>query len=104
MPYGVKSVFSIAPKVLFGYLGFECVVSLYGTTHNPQKNVMKAVVREVALVGILYSMFATTILAAIALENFLLEKRSSLATILTKIFPQLIAFIEDNLISYGKNL
>ena len=88
MPYGVKSVFTAAPKVLFGYLGFECVVSLYSITHNPQKNVMKAAISGVIFVGLLYLMFATTILAAIQPNYFSLDKGSSLAIILTKVFPQ----------------
>jgi len=87
MPNGIKSVFSTAPKILFGYLGFECVISLHSITHNPQKNVMKAGVRGVILVGLLYLIFSSTILSAIAPEQFASEQGTSLALLLSKLFP-----------------
>ncbi|NGX28073.1 MAG: Aspartate-proton symporter [Candidatus Anoxychlamydiales bacterium] len=88
MPHGIKPVFSIAPKILFGYLGFECIISLYAITHNPQKNIMKAAISGVILVSLLYMIFAVSILSAITVDTFLLHKGSSLAAIFITAFPK----------------
>ena len=88
MPYGPVSVFAAAPKALFAFFGFECVISLYSVVENPKKNVPKAFLLAILFVGGLYIFFAGGLLAAVPVSLFGSGIDTTLAQVLQKAFPQ----------------
>lgn len=65
MPYGPSSIISAAPAVIFGFLGFESIASLYAIVKNPRKNVSKACIIAVIIVSLFYLFFSAGILFSI---------------------------------------
>ncbi|MCK4517188.1 amino acid permease [Candidatus Babeliales bacterium] len=88
MPYGPVSVFAAAPKALFAFFGFECVISLYSVVREPKKNVPKAFLFAILFVGGLYVFFAGGLLAAVPVALFGSGIDTTLAQVLQKAFPQ----------------
>ena len=84
-PYGWHSVFSATRIVIFGFFGFESAASLYTRVENPERNVPRALVTSIVLVGILYTLFVGAIIFAVPLNLFLVEKRP-LSEILSSLF------------------
>lgn len=87
MPKGITSIFTASPSALFGFLGFESIASLYLIVRNPQKNVGRASIIAIILVGMLYMFFASGILLSISSEYFL--GQPTLDIVLTRAFPAL---------------
>lgn len=83
---GMAPLFTITPMLLFSFLGFECISSLYGIIKNPRKNVLKGGIIGVLIVGILYLLFSAAILGAVPASFFV--EGSSLAKVLILTFPK----------------
>lgn len=87
MPYGWKNVFGASKEVIFGFFGFECAASLFKVVDNPKKNVPRALMYAIALVGALYMIFVGSIIFAVPLANFT-DPKIPLSQILAAIFPE----------------
>jgi len=87
MPYGWANVFTASKQVVFGFFGFEAAASLFKVVENPQKNVPKALMYAIALVGILYMLFVGSIIFAVPLQ-FFTDPKIPLSQILKIIFPE----------------
>ena len=87
MPYGSAPILLVTPKLLFTFLGFESISSLYGKIEDPHRNVPRGGVWSVAVVGLLYIIFSASILTSIPAECFL-KGNPSLPAILSDIFPR----------------
>jgi APA family basic amino acid/polyamine antiporter len=85
---GVFPLITVMPMLLFSFLGFECISSLYGIIKNPRKNVLKGGVIGAIAVGVLYLLFATSILGAVPASSFTGEENQSLARVLLLTFPK----------------
>lgn len=88
MPQGIGSVFSTAPKVLFAFFGFESIVSLYAIVKEPQKNVPRAFLISIFVVGALYMFFSGGVLSSIHTTYFSKGLSTTLSHILEAAFPQ----------------
>ena len=95
IPRGPSSILLVAPKILFGFLGFECVSSLYGITKNPQRNVMRAGIYGILIVGVIYLIFSGSILTSVA-QIHLVAKDVSLASVLILLNTSLALFIPSS--------
>ena len=82
------SILMVAPVLLFSFLGFESIVSLYAIVKNPKKNVFIGGLIGVVSVGILYIAFSSSVIAAINPNFFLESGNNSLAAVLSQAFPQ----------------
>lgn len=87
MPYGWKNVFTASKEVIFGFFGFECAASLFKVVENPRKNVPRALLYAIALVGMLYMLFVGSIIFAVPLAYFT-DPKIPLSQILAIIFPE----------------
>ena len=87
IPFGWHSIFAATRVVIFGFFGFECAASLFNVLENPQKNIPKALVWSIILVGLLYMAFVGSIIFAIPLSAFL-DESLPLSTILGQRFPE----------------
>lgn len=85
MPYGVKSVFSALPKVIFSLLGFESISSLYGIVKNPQYTVPRAAIFSVLIVVGLYVLFVSSAFMAIPPLAFTQGVNEAFADVLSKV-------------------
>ncbi len=70
MPHGVTGILSATTTTIFGFLGFESIISLYAIIRNPQKNIPIACVTSILGVGALYTFFIPAILFSIPSANF----------------------------------
>ncbi len=86
MPYGWTNVFTASKQVIFGFFGFECAASLFKVVENPKKNVPRALMYAIALVGTLYMLFVGSIIFAVPLAYFT-DPKIPLSQILGIIFP-----------------
>lgn len=85
MPYGIGNVFAATRTVIFGFFGFEAAASLFNIVKHPKKNIPKALVGSILLVGLLYMSFVAAIIYAMPLE--MLAKTPSLSNALSIVFP-----------------
>lgn len=88
MPYGLESFRLAIPSVIFGFFGFECTMNLFNVIHNPQKNVSRAIVLSVLLVGALYFLFISGIFLGIPKEAFVHGSETTLSQALLYLYPQ----------------
>jgi APA family basic amino acid/polyamine antiporter len=88
MPYGPMSLLRAGPTALFGFMGFESVVSLYAIVQNPSKNVPRACIISVFLVGTFYILFLMSVIGAIAPEYFVGGLDNTLSNIIVQGLPQ----------------
>ena len=79
------SLVMITPVLLFSFLGFESISSLYAIVKNPRKNVLLGGMIGVACVGALYVAFSSAIIGAVESSCF---GNLSLASVLKKALPQ----------------
>ena len=86
MPYGILNVFTATKAVIFGFFGFECAASLFSIVENPRKNVPRALMYAIALVGLLYIFFVGAIIFAVPLSYFT-DPTMPVSQILQNIFP-----------------
>lgn len=101
MPYGLTNVFAATKAVIFGFFGFECAASLFSIVENPQKNVPRALVYSIFLVGLLYLAFVASIIYAVPLE-YLKNPYASVTELLSTVFPNypwLLGIIHFSIIS-----
>ncbi len=87
VPFGWHSVFSAARVVIFGFLGFECAASLFHVVEHPQKNVPRALVMAIILVGVLYIFFVGSLIFAVPLGYFL-DSSVPISETLAQVFPE----------------
>ncbi|MBP6216989.1 MAG: APC family permease [Oligoflexales bacterium] len=87
-PHGLSGILAATPKAMFSLLGFESVVSLFSIVKDPHKNVPKACVLSVLVVGGLYLIFASSVLVSI--PPFFFEKgaEETLSSVLGRAFPE----------------
>jgi len=69
-PYGIKNIFAATRAIIFGFFGFECAASLFAIVSNPERNVPRAITYSVILVGILYTLFVTSLILSTPLHFF----------------------------------
>ncbi len=86
-PYGLRNVLQATRIVIFGFFGFECASSLFAIVKDPQKNVPSALTYSIAIVGVLYLLFVTSIILSTPLELFS-NPRIALSVVLKTIFPE----------------
>lgn len=91
-PHGFLNVLKATRIVIFGFFGFECASSLFAIVENPEKNVAKALAYSIAIVGLLYTLFITSLICAVPRE-FLSNPEVPLSTTLTMLFPQYSSLI-----------
>ena len=87
-PYGYLAVLEAAPKAMFSLLGFESIASLATIIRDPKKNVAKACIYSVLVVGALYFIFIVSILGAIPESVFTGGQQKTLVSILAAYLPQ----------------
>ena len=85
-PYGLRNVLQATREVIFGFFGFECASSLFTIVKNPQKNVPRALTYSIVIVGALYLLFVTSIIASTPL-NLFINPRIALPVVLQTVFP-----------------
>lgn len=61
-PFGFANVFKATRIVIFGFFGFECAASLFSIVKNPERNVPKALTYSIIFVGIIYTLFISSII------------------------------------------
>ncbi len=101
MPYGFENVFAATKAVIFGFFGFECAASLFSIVENPEKNVPRAFMYSITLVGLLYIIFVGSIILSVPLALFS-DTSIPLPEVLAQIFPNhpfLINFIHFSILS-----
>ncbi|MFH1644265.1 MAG: APC family permease [bacterium] len=87
-PNGIMPIFRAGPSLLFSFLGFECVCSLYSIVKDPQKNVPKALIYSVIAVGILYFTFVFGFLYSIPSQYFAGGINVPLVDVLLAAYPK----------------
>ncbi len=87
MPYGLGNVFKATKAVIFGFFGFECASSLFALVDKPEKNVPRALMLSIFLVGMLYLAFVGSIIFAVPL-SLLRDHTIPLSETLGSLFPQ----------------
>jgi len=88
MPNGFLPVIEAAPTALFTLMGFESIASLYSIVENPKKNVSRACILAIAVVGTLYITFAGGVLFSIPRTYFYGGVEESLASVIRVAFPK----------------
>ena len=64
-PYGFTNVMKATRIVIFSFFGFECAASLFNIVENPAKNVPRALAYSIICVGIIYTLFVSSIILAL---------------------------------------
>ena len=96
-PNGWTSIFTAIPLAIFGFLGFEAIPSLFGDIENPERNVPKAIIWTMLLVGVTYIIFTGSIFIGIPRDFFVSAQTTTLSTVLLPLYPHfawLVAFID----------
>lgn len=87
MPFGVRSIFSAAAIVLFSFLGFESISSLYSSLKNPTTTIVRATIFSIIIVGCVYLLFTAGILFSVPMSGFVEGINEPLSSVLYRIFP-----------------
>lgn len=87
VPQGIVSIFKATPIVLFALLGFESIASLFPVIENPKKNLAKAIVYSILIVGLVYLLFFYGVLFAIPKNYFAAGLSEPLSQVLNNFFP-----------------
>ncbi len=87
MPHGILPILTASQAVVFGFLGFEAIPSLFPLVHNPRKTIPSAVTISIILVGLIYMAFVGLIMIGIPSHHFA-DINTPLTSILLKHFPQ----------------
>jgi len=82
----VLSTLKITPVLLFSFLGFESISSLYTIVKNPKRNVLLGGLIGLGCVSLLYVAFSSAIIGAIAPKYF---SGCSLVSALSSALPQM---------------
>lgn len=86
-PYGFSNVIKATRVIIFGFFGFECATSLFAIVEHPAKNVPKALIYSILIVGTLYTLFIASLILATPITVFT-SPTTPLSTILATIFPE----------------
>lgn len=78
----------ITPSLLYSFVGFESIASLYAIVKNPRKNVLVGGLIGVVCVGLLYIAFSSSIIGAISPKYFTGPEERSLAAVIGIAFPK----------------
>jgi len=100
-PHGMTNVLKATKVVIFGFFGFECASSLFTIVKDPGRNVPRALTYSIILVGLLYTLFITSIILSTPLEYFV-SPMQRISDILLLTFPQnpwLVRFIHFSILS-----
>lgn len=87
VPFGVASIFKSLTIALFAMFGFESIASLFPIVENPKKNVPKAFIYSILIVGTIYILFSYGILFSIPSKFFVNGLYEPLSSVLSKQFP-----------------
>lgn len=87
MPYGYKSFFQAISASIFGFLGFESAASLFNIVEKPEKNISRALLLSLLVVGLLYITFISSIILAIPASAFV-SQDATLRSTLAALFPK----------------
>lgn len=87
LPNGWTSIFTAVPAVIFGFFGFEAIPSLFADIENPEKNVPKAIVWTILLVGLTYIVFAGSIFVGLPRALFT-SASMPISAALLPLYPQ----------------
>lgn len=85
-PITVRNILEATRVVIFGFFGFESASSLFAIVENPQRNVPRALTYSIAIVGVIYLLFVTSIIVSTPLSLFT-NPRIALPVVLESIFP-----------------
>ena len=85
-PYGFTNVLKAMRVVIFGFFGFECASSLFNIVEKPEKNVPRALTYAIIIIGILYTLFVSSIILSTPLSLFT-DPFIPLSETLSVIFP-----------------
>lgn len=102
MPYGIISVIEGTRVAIFGLFGFESITTLFNIVEKPEKNVPKALLYSLSLVGIIYFFFITSIILAVPLSIFTSNPDATIPQALQLLFPEytfIVYFINFAIIS-----
>lgn len=101
-PFGIASIFLASKVVIFAFFGFESAASLFSIVEDPKKNVPKALSYSLAIVAIIYLLFATSIILAVPGSMLRAPGADKLTSVLIQIFPNyswLITIINISILS-----
>lgn len=87
MPKGILPILTASQAVVFGFLGFEAIPSLFPLVNNPRSTIPKAVTISIILVGLIYMAFVGLIMLGIPSQHFA-DINTPLTSILLKHFPE----------------
>lgn len=100
-PYGLTNVMKATRIVIFSFFGFECAASLFNIVENPAKNVPKALAYSIIFVGIIYTLFISSIILSVP-TSFLTDPNLRISKVLTILFPHnywIIRLIDFSILS-----
>lgn len=92
VPYGFTNVLKATRVVIFGFFGFECAASLFSIVESPQKNVPRALTYSILIIGVIYTLFVSSIILSTPL-NLFTDPRTPLSVTLDMLFPSMHWFI-----------
>ena len=93
MPYGPFSILNGIKIAVFGFLGFECVASLFSSVENPEKNVPLSLQYALLITGFIYFVFIASALLAIPGSLFIENPNLTMPEALQSLFPENSRFI-----------
>lgn len=100
-PHGFSNVLKATRKIIFGFFGFECAASLFAIVKNPERNVPRALVTSIMIVGTIYTFFVGAIILSTPLELFT-DPSTPISVTLRILFPDnlwLIGLIHLSILS-----
>lgn len=100
-PYGLTNVMKATRIVIFSFFGFECAASLFNIVENPAKNVPRALAYSIMCVGVVYTLFISSIIMSVP-TSLLTDPNLRISTILTILFPHnrwIISLIDFSILS-----
>ena len=93
MPYGPFSILNGIKIAVFGFLGFECVASLFSSVENTEKNVPLSLQYALLITGFIYFVFIASALLAIPGSLFIENPNLTMPEALQSLFPENSRFI-----------
>lgn len=87
MPYGYFSLAKATSAAIFAFFGFESAASLFHIVKQPEKNIPKALLLSLLVVGTLYITFIGAIILAIPAKAFA-SQDTTLPEVLISYFPK----------------
>lgn len=69
-PHGLGNMLKATRIVIFSFFGFECAASLFNVVENPARNVPRALTYSIIIVGLVYTLFITSLILSTPLALF----------------------------------